>query len=372
MVLQQTPICPPTRVFEAFQIHRSECRSFAYSQDTRSMAIENRLTGFDGPENEQIVHLRNLGLYPSVQTVDRWVQRHIQHGHIQAFRRTGNHRSQREIKGRNLILLAFHRAILPKATIAEVNTFIFNMNQHDPNNQLHSYSQICRAESSLLITRKKGSTTAYQAMSPINLQRRHNFWHMPYPFGIVDIDPRDMIDLDEAGIYPQQTNRKYGKIAVGDRVREAGTYVRVRKLNVLMAISGDDDEVNGGERWYEMWEEGGTTIERFVAFLRRVIDEIGPGTNERRRVFTMDNLAAHRNPAVHAMIVAAGHRLVFRAPYYPVDGPIEYVFNSIQNILCVLHMREIRDIEGLRIRIEEVIGSIDNFSNYFAHVGFQY
>lgn len=195
---------------------------------------------------------------------------------------------------------------------------------------------------------------------------------MPYPFGCVGIDPRDMIDIDEAGIFPQQVNRKRGKNSVGDRVMEVGTYVRARRLNILMAISGDDDEENGGERWYETWEEGGTTIERFVGFLQRVIDEIGPGTNERRRVFTMDNLAAHRNPEVHVLILGSGHRLLYRAPYYPVDGPIEYVFNTIQNLLCVLYMREIIDIETLRIRFEQVVGSMDDFSNYFAHVGFQY
>jgi len=34
-----------------------------------------------------------------------------------------------------------------------------------------------------------------------------------------------------------------------------------------------------------------------------------------------------------AIIYAAGHRLAFRAPYYPVDGPIEFVFNTTQGML---------------------------------------
>ena len=45
----------------------------------------------------------------------------------------------------------------------------------------------------------------------------------------------------------------------------------------------------------------------------------------------MDNLNTHRNQIVAAMINIHGHRIVFRAPYYPVDGPIEYVFNTIQH-----------------------------------------
>lgn len=142
-------------------------------------------------------------------------------------------------------------------------------------------------------------------------------------------------------------------------------------MNILLAISGDDNEENGGERWYELWEEGGTTNERFIQFIVRIINEIGPGTDDRRRCFTMDNLNAHTSPTVWALIVGSGHRLVFRAPYYPVDGPIEYVFNTLQNILCVF-MREITDMESLRVKVEDVIALFGNFWHYFEHVGFQY
>ena len=84
-------------------------------------------------------------------------------------------------------------------------------------------------EGSICITRKRSSTTAYQAMSPFNLQKCHNFWNMPYPFGCVGINARDMIDLDKAGVYPNETNQKYGKSAAGNRYREIGTYVRDSK-----------------------------------------------------------------------------------------------------------------------------------------------
>jgi hypothetical protein len=36
-----------------------------------------------------------------------------------------------------------------------------------------------------------------------------------------------------------------------------------------------------------------------------------------------------------AIIYAAGHRLAFRAPYYPIDGPIEFVFNTVQGMLRI-------------------------------------
>ena len=46
----------------------------------------------------------------------------------------------------------------------------------------------------------------------------------------------------------------------------------------------------------------------------------------------MDNLWSHRNQQMSAIIIGAGHRIVFCAPYYPVDGPIEYVFNTVQGV----------------------------------------
>ena len=47
-----------------------------------------------------------------------------------------------------------------------------------------------------------------------------------------------MIEIDEAGAHPHQTNRKTGKSSQGGRVRETGTYTRDNKLNLLMAVSG--------------------------------------------------------------------------------------------------------------------------------------
>jgi len=38
----------------------------------------------------------------------------------------------------------------------------------------------------------------------------------------------------------------------------------------------------------------------------------------------MDNLNVHHDPLIAQMIHHAGHRLVFGAPYWLKDGPIEY------------------------------------------------
>ncbi len=370
MVEHRVAIRPPTRVFQTESVYPSQQRSFAYSQEMRDLAITMRIEGMDGNDNENIAYLRETGQYPSEATVNRWMHLQNKFGHARPFCRTGNNRAVREIKGRDLLLLSLYRVALPKASIAEVNAFLFAMNQDDPDNRLHSYSQICRAEASLLITNKRSSTTAFQAMQPINVARRHNFWNLPYPHGSVGIDPRDMIDIDEAGVYPNEKNRSYGKSMVGERSREIGTYARDQKLNILLAISGEDGD-DGGDRWYELWDNEGTTIQRFREFIRRILDDIGPGTPERRRCFTMDNLNAHLNPVITTLILEAGHRILFQAPYYPVDGPIEYVFNTLQCMLCI-YMREITDMESLRLKVEQLIGAFPHFWTYFQHVGFPY
>ena len=83
----------------------------------------------------------------------------------------------------------------------------------------------------------------------------------------------------------------------------------------------------------------------------------------------MDNLVAHKHPAVLYAIFAAGHRVVFRAPYYPVDGAIEYVFNSIQQQLTY-RVHDIFDEDDLEDEMMGIIGGMIDFVNYFYNVGF--
>ena len=110
--------------------------------------------------------------------------------------------------------------------------------------------------------------------------------------------------------------------------------------------------------------------ENGVAFIVNVVlEDIGHATPERRYCFTMDNLAAHKNAAVAALIHGHGHRLVFRAPYYPMDGPIEYVFNTLQGLLRS-NMHNIHDAPTLLNEIGNAIGAMDDFEPYFLNCRF--
>ena len=83
----------------------------------------------------------------------------------------------------------------------------------------------------------------------------------------------------------------------------------------------------------------------------------------------MDNLNVHKNPAVIMEIMNAGHRLVFRAPYWAVDGAIEYVFNTIHTGL-LSYYNHVSTMEELSNCAALIFGNIPTFTPYFTHVGF--
>ena len=60
---------------------------------------------------------------------------------------------------------------------------------------------------------------------------------------------------------------------------------------------------------------------------------------------------------------------MFRAPYYPVDVPIEYVFNTIEMALSY-KMYDISSPAELRQQLFAIIRGIPEFVNYFANVGY--
>ena len=159
--------------------------------------------------------------------------------------------------------------------------------------------------------------------------------------------------------------RKIGKISIGNRVRETGPYGHSTKWTLIMAIAGDAN----GQRWVSFEQRAGTSAVDFLDFILVILTDIGPGTAQRRRCFTFDNLTAHHHQAVVYTIIAAGHRVVFRAPYYPVDGAIEYVFNSIQQQLTY-RMHDILTEDDLEDAMRAIIGAMINFVNYFYNVGF--
>ena len=358
--LQTRPNAPP---------HPSIGRGFAYSHDMRTLVM-----GMDGLDHltvpEFIHELCRRHILPSQLSKYRWEQLEQQVGHYCSCRRTGNNFATR-LCGFDLILLALYWTIYPKASAAKVNAFLYRINYGNVNFSFYSHSQISKAETMIGLSRKAGSCTAYQAFLPRNIQRREEYWNYPYPIGIADCRRRFMIDLDECGLFLETANRKYGKSYVGLQINEPGPYAKSEKWNLLMAVCGEEGVVGAPSRqWTKFWTVlGGTTVNKMYEFIQEILNDIGPATPGSWHCFTMDNLNAHKNIGVLALIYAYGHGVCFRAPYYPVDGAIEYIFNTLQ-ILIRSRLHEIHSEESLRGVVQQTVQSMCDFAPYFEHVGF--
>ncbi len=101
------------------------------------------------------------------------------------------------------------------------------------------------------------------------------------------------------------------------------------------------------------------------AFFRRVIDWLAIDHPGNSFCFTMDNLNTHKNPMVLSLITGEGHRYPFRAPYWFVDGLIEYVFNTIQT-----HLLSFFYLDQHENCLNKIINDMGGFERYFFHVGF--
>ena len=103
--------------------------------------------------------------------------------------------------------------------------------------------------------------------------------------------------------------------------------------------------------------------------MERIIGDLEERYPGRSFFFTMDNINVHKNPGVVNEILNHGHRLVFRAPYYAVDGAIEYVFNTIHTGL-LSYYNTITTMDELSNAAALIFGNIPTFVPYFQHVGF--
>ena len=346
--------------------HPSLGNGYAYSHDFRQFTNFLRVNNWH--RHPIIQAAQDLYLFPSPPTIGRFRRRMRRRGHLRRFEKQGNNRAT-VLRGIDFYIIAFWRTVWPKSTHAELNASLFNsqLARGVAHPRFFTPSQISKAEDRLGLSRKRGSTTAYQALTPRNLARRWVYWNCDYPAGIRNIPTTDWIDLDEAGVFVETANRSSGKAYINVRVREEGPYNHSEKWTLTMAISGDED----GDRWLDFEKKSGTTVTDFYILIVGIIDDIGPGTPLRRRCFTFDNLLAHKNPAILNLIVDSGHRFCFRAPYYPVDGAIEYVFNTIERDLEI-KLPEIKNASDLRKEVFNTVGAITMFITYFAILGMEY
>ena len=339
-----------------------------YPKEMREMVLQVWLNsggdngGLDALDTPHYNQLRFQGKFPAMITIERWIEIHKNEGHVLPKRATGNAHSSREIQGEALVQLAIYRLVRPKAYLDEVIAYLHN---RDPANMPYSQSQVIRAEHRLGLWLKVGSTTSNLAYLPVNLEKRRCYGQWARD----EADKDKTIDIDEAKFKEETQDRKRGKITKCRRCNSRGLYRKgSRGVDLLMCVCGSDQNPFS---FHRMFTEGTTDLYRFFQYMSDLIDWLDNHRPGESYTFTMDNLSCHKHPMVLNLIQNAGHRVKFRAPYWSCDGPIEYVFNSIQ-----VHLQ--MDFDGvvstvdLMDEIDDIIFIMDTggYSQYFIHCGF--
>ena len=136
--------------------------------------------------------------------------------------------------GHHRFLLAIFKKIYPQAKHSHSATFIA-IHSHD--HCVFTDNVISKALRDTNMTRKRASTTDFQAFTPINLKRHYNFWHRSFPAGIADVLQKYLLDAYEMGIIISDICASYGHAVNNCWVQKLGNYGRGQfKITLIMAI----------------------------------------------------------------------------------------------------------------------------------------
>jgi transposase len=198
---------------------------------------------------------------------------------------------------------------------------------------------------------KKSAHAAEQDRPDILKQRQAWFEGQP------DLDPSRLVFIDETGASTKMA-RLRGRAPRGQRLR-AGVphgHWKTTTFTGALRLSG---------MTAPMVLDGPMTRAWFLAYVEQVLcPTLQPGD-----VVILDNLPAHKGPAIRQAIEATGAVLRFLPPYSPDFNPIENAFAKLKALLRKAAARTLDDLW-------RVIGrSLDAFTpqecaNYFEAAGY--
>jgi transposase len=104
----------------------------------------------------------------------------------------------------------------------------------------------------------------------------------------------------------------------------------------------------------------------FLAYIEQVlVPTLRPGD-----VVVLDNLAVHKQPAVHAAIERVGARLRFLPPYSPDFNPIEQAFAKLKAFMRAARPRSFDQVVEL-VAIALELFSPSACRNFVQHCGYR-
>ena len=158
--------------------------------------------------------------------------------------------------------------------------------------------------------------------------RRRRVWFEAQP----DLEPKRLVFIDETGASTKMA-RRYGRSPRGERCRapvphghwKTTTFVGALRLEGITAPMILDGAMHGAA---------------FLAYVEQVLaPTLAPGD-----IVIMDNLPAHKPPAVRHAIEATGADLHFLPPYSPDFNPIEMAFSKLKAFLKKTAARTVDDL----------------------------
>ena len=167
----------------------------------------------------------------------------------------------------------------------------------------------------------------------------------------------DLVFLDESGSNKAMAPR-YGYAPKGERSQGKVPRNRGRNTSILAAMGP-------AGLLATMTVEGSTNKEVFWTYLEQVLcPALRPG-----QTVVLDNLAVHKNEAVHEKIEAAGCRLLFLPAYSPDFNPIEHAFAKLKQFL---RKAKAHTQETLETAITAALATItaQDALGWFKHCGF--
>lgn len=174
------------------------------------------------------------------------------------------------------------------------------------------------------------------------------------------VDPGRLVFLDETAVLTNMT-RRLARAPVGERAYGSAPR-NWQRLTVLGAVSCDG--VAG-----VMSVPSGTTTGVFLDFLNTTLL---PVLREQKpdAILVMDNLSAHKSPAVKEAIEAAGLTLRYLPRYSPEFSPIEPCWSKIKT---VLRAAAARTVEALKDEVAKAVASItaEDIRAWFRLCGYQ-
>lgn len=185
------------------------------------------------------------------------------------------------------------------------------------------------------------------------MQERRRIWHVE----ALGLDVKRLAFIDETGV---RTNlvRRYGRSRRGQRLVDTTPHGHWQTTTFVAALRHDGLTA-------PMVVDGAMNGPTFLAYVQQVLVP----TLHTGDVVVMDNLSAHKGPAVQAALIAAGAIPLYLPPYSPDLNPIELAFAKLK---WLVRSAAERTLEGLWSLLGRVLDQFppDECLRYLRHCGY--